>query len=462
MSASVARPPGFRLTMWLFLSVVFVVTFEQVHWNVAGSINLADILALGFLGMFALERFATRDYKLVRSSAAVVGFLFAFLVVYLLGFFNLTTNQGESQFSKGIVKFVIHFCFLVAGTTYLARRSERFFWQVLGIFCAGVVINGVYGIAQLLAARSGFNLDNVLLNPLTGGASKINIYGRFETTQAIYRPQALTGDPNHLGIMIDIPLLILAPIYLRLEKDHPWRRRLGIIITFLILVEIATLSRSGIAGAIAGAAILAAVYRRKLRTNTALAPLAAAVAVLAVIVATRLSYFIKIFQTRVQTGGSSTSAHFAVYGFIPKVLRSNPLLGLGFNNFSVYYEKVTGKTNWGPHSFYVSLIVETGLVGTILFACFLWYMWTRLHRARRLGGLLAENGDAAATRVRPLAWGMTAAFIATLVANIFYLTMTFYYFYVFLMIVLATPLVFARRFRLSNPSHTPGSVRALA
>ncbi|HSP71006.1 MAG TPA: hypothetical protein VLN26_01485, partial [Gaiellaceae bacterium] len=53
-------------------------------------------------------------------------------------------------------------------------------------------------------------------------------------------------------------------------------------------------------------------------------------------------------------------------------------------------------------------------------------------------------GDPAAARVRPLAWGLTAALAGTLVANFFYLTMTFYYFYVLAMLVLAVPLVFSR------------------
>src|SRR2546429_1894821 len=101
----------------------------------------------------------------------------------------------------------------------------------------------------------------------------------------------------------------------------------------------------------------------------------------------------------------------------------HPLFGLGFNNFSVYYQFVTGKTNWGPHSFCVALIVETGLVGTALFAVFLWYVFRRLKDARALGRLLAAARDPVAARVRPLAWGLTAALVGTMAANIFYLTM---------------------------------------
>ena len=68
----------------------------------------------------------------------------------------------------------------------------------------------------------------------------------------------------------------------------------------------------------------------------------------------------------------------------------------------------------------------------------------RLRAARALGRRLAADGAAAAARIRPLAWGMTAALAGTMVANLFYLTMQFYYFYAFAVLILALPLAFAR------------------
>ena len=91
-----------------------------------------------------------------------------------------------------------------------------------------------------------------MISPLTGGASSINVYGIFEQTGFIYRPNALTGDPNHLGIMLILPLLILTPLYLRLERGNPWKLRLGLTLAFLLVVEVLTLSRSGIGGLILG------------------------------------------------------------------------------------------------------------------------------------------------------------------------------------------------------------------
>ena len=353
------------LTAFFFLATAFSVTFEKVHWELAGTVSLADVLTLLFLISFAVEWALRSSVRVPLSAAVVAAFLAAFLLVYLIGFFNLDTGQALAQFGKGLVKFVIHFAFLAVAIAYLARRSERFYWLALGWFCAGLAANSAYGVAQLAAAETGRDLDAIVLAPLTGGASAINIYGAVEG-QSVFRPNALTGDPNHLGIMLVMPLLVLTPLYLRLERGHPLRMPLALLLGFLLVVELATLSRSG-------------------------------------------------------------------------------LLGLGLNNFSVYYEFVTGKTNWGPHSFYVALIVETGVVGTLLFAAFLRYLFTRLREARRLGRKLAELRDPVAARLRPLAWGLTAALAGTMAANAFYLTMQFYYFYFFAALGAAAPLVFSRR-----------------
>ena len=136
--------------------------------------------------------------------------------------------------------------------------------------------------------------------------------------------------------------------------------------------------------------------------------------------------------------------HFQVYDFIPQVLHMHPLFGLGYNNFSVYYEFVTGKTNWGPHSYFVALLVEGGLVGTAVTFVFLLYVFRRLARGLQVGRVLVAAGDPLTRLVRPLVWGMTAALVATIAANSFYLTMPFFYFFVLVMLAVALPSVFAR------------------
>lgn len=434
-------------TEWLFVATVFTVTFAQIHWSVGGDLSLSDILTALFLAAFAVRRLERWDGRFTRSSVVVFTFFVAFLLVYLLGFFNLGSTDALAQWGKGMVKFLLHFLFLVAASALVVRRGERFYWLTLWTFLAGITANAIYGVLQLgVAASTGGNLDAAVLSPLTGGASQINIYG-IVSGQNVYRPQALTGDPNHLGVELTIPLLVLLPMYLRLDRASRWRLPAITLLAFLLVMELATLSRSGLLGLGCGFLLLAAPYRHHLLSRRVLIPLGGVCLVLLAIVLRRQHFFATVIASRVQTNANGTSTHFAVYDFIPQILSSHPLLGLGLNNFSVYYQFVTGRTNFGPHSFYVALIVETGLVGTAVFAVFLGYLFRRLRTARAIGRSLQKLGDPLASRVRPLAWGLTAALVSTLAANVFYLTMSFYYFYVFALLIVTAPAVFAHRSR---------------
>jgi O-antigen ligase len=347
---------------------------------------------------------------------------------------------------KGTVKFAIHFAFLACAVAHIARRAQSFYWRALGWFVAGLVANGIYGLLQLgVAEGSGGNLDRTVLSAIgsyqRGG---INVYGAVDG-ENIYRTNALTLDPNHLGIMLIIPLLVLLPVYLRLERGHRLRVPLALVLVFLGIIELATLSRSGLLGVAAGLLVLAVPYRRLLLTPRVLVPLALVAAVVAAVVAQRTGFFEAVFRSRTSLGGGSTRVHLEVYELLPPVIDQHPLFGLGLNTFSSYFEFVTGRSNWGPHSYYIALLAETGIVGAALFLCYLAYLFRRLGVLRRIGRTLAEAGESVSARVRPLAYGLTAALVGTLVANAFYLTMQMYYFFAFAIFVLAAPVVFSRR-----------------
>ncbi len=144
-----------RLTRVLFLATIFSVTFEKVHWDVAGQVSLADLLAIGFIASFAADRIARGDLRLPRTSIVGFGFLIAFLLVYLVGYYNLDTAVAAAQYGKGMTKFVIHFLFLITGVAYLARAARTYYWQALGFFTAGMVCNAIvrHRAAALRARR---------------------------------------------------------------------------------------------------------------------------------------------------------------------------------------------------------------------------------------------------------------------------------------------------------------------
>jgi len=402
------------------------------------------VLGTVFVVCFGLEPLGQTSRGFPRTVAIVLLFGLAFLAVYLAGFYNIETDEAAAQFAKGLARFAITFSFAAAGIAYLARKPLRFYWLSLGVLCGGIAFNALYGIVQLAYAQSGGNLDQALLGPLLGSARPINFYGAVQGAD-VYRPNALTNDPNHLGIVLLLPILILTPLYLRLERGHRFRLLLGVLLPFLLLVELATLSRSGLLGLTVGTLILLVPYRRRLVSAAVLVPLACLALVLAWVVSRRVDFFETVVRSRLDTQTGSTATHFDVYGLIGPALHGHWLFGLGLNTFSVYYEAVTGLTNWGPHSFYAALVIETGIVGTALFALFLFWVFRRLRAGHRLGRALAAVRDPLAARVRPLAWGLTAAIVGVMAANAFYLTMQQSYFYALTMLALALPVVFGRR-----------------
>jgi hypothetical protein len=439
--------PRRRLLDLLLFATVFSITFARVRWAVGGlDVNVSDVTASLFLAGFVFSRLERRDWSLPRTSLALGAFFAAFGVVYLVGYFNLETVADRDLFAKGLAKFAVHFGFLLAAVAHLARRSEAFYWRTLGWFVAGIGANAAYGLLELgYAEATGGELDQVVLGPITGEVTGgINYFGQVDGA-AIYRTNALTLDPNHLAIMLVVPLLVLLPLYLRLERGHRLRAPLAALLGFLLVVELATLSRSGLLGLAVGLAVLAPVYRRFAVSARFLVPLASVVAVVAVVVLQRADFFQTVFRARTNLGTGGVRVHFDFYQLLPPAFDLHPVFGRGLNTFSTYFEFVTGRSNWGPHSYYVAVLVETGIVGALVFLLFLGYVLRRLGALRALGRTLARTGDEAAARVRPLGWGFTAALAGTLAANFFYLTMQMYYFFVFMMLVLAAPVVFGRR-----------------
>ena len=47
---------------------------------------------------------------------------------------------------------------------------------------------------------------------------------------------------------------------------------------------------------------------------------------------------------------------------------------MGFNTFAVFYEFITGRSDFGPHSIWVATLVETGIVGLAVYLAYFFYL----------------------------------------------------------------------------------------
>ncbi|HEY1480775.1 MAG TPA: O-antigen ligase family protein [Gaiellales bacterium] len=437
----------------LLLATLTVTTWAKIHWQFAGQVAFEDILAILFLIVFVFDRVVRRDWTLPRGAIALLLVLLGLEIVFLLGFFNLDTHDALDQYAKGMTKYFVHFAFLIAGVAHIVRRGKRFHLITVGALCGGIALNAVYGVLQLMAkVGGGINLDKVVVGPLTagqGGVGGINVFGEATGVQGgsfvqlgVFRVNALALDPNHLGIMLCVPILILLPFSLRRGIHDRVGLALAGVIAFCTGVEILTLSRSGFLGLAVGLAVLAVPLRRKIFSPKLVVPVLIAVACIGV-GASQSHYVRTVIKTRATVSDRSAQVHYQIFSLVPPVLDQHPLLGLGLNTFSVYYEFQTGRTDWGPHSFYVALIAETGLIGSAAFGLFLIWLLIRLAVLRRAARLLALRGDPDEARAGPLADGLLAALLGTMAANVFYLTMQFYYFYALVLVIVTAAELYA-------------------
>ena len=358
-----------------------------------------------------------------------------------------------------MTKFVLHFGFLVCGTQYVIDRGERLLRRTIGAFVLGLALNCAYGVAQLArAGRRGRQSRQGLIGPLTfgqGSLGGINVYGQTTAVESgsyvslgVYRVNALALDPNHLGIMLCVPILLLLPFALRAGV----RSRYGLVLAGLL----ALLHRRRGAHALALRAARPGLRARSCwrgrcagnccsRASSPRSPARRACSALAL---ASSPYVRQVVRSRVTLSDNSAKVHFQFFDLVQPVLDAHPVFGLGLNTFSVYYEFLTGKTNWGPHSFYIALLDETGLAGAVRVRGLPAWVGLRLAvilravarpRAprRRRGRRLACARASASGRVsRPRS-----------IANVFYLTMQFDYFYGLVLIVAAASALAVERVR---------------
>ncbi len=419
----------------LLLITLFVQTMEKIQWQAGGlQLLITNITCAVFIGAFLLARIERRDDSMPRVCVTLTGFLLAFFAVYLAGYFDLQTKQDLAFWAKGVLTWLVHFVFLVVAAAHVLRRGAGLFDRALKWFIYGIAANALYGLLELvLVVGAGINLDRLVVAPLTAGQGKtngINVYGQVAGSQNIYRINALTGDPNHLGVMLCVPLLVLLPIYL---SDRRANRRMGLLLLFLLVVQVLTLSRSAALGDLVGLCVLAPTILKRLPSVRTLV-LAVAVPLVAFAALYSASSFVRtVVASRTNVQGHGVQTHFEFYSLVQPALMPHPLFGRGYNTFAVFYQFLTGKSDFGPHSFWVATLVETGVVGLALYLVFLGWVLANSVLMRR----------APDPQRQLLGAGLTAALVGTVAANFFYLTMGFEYFYVVLLLVVTGAALFA-------------------
>ena len=441
-----------RLVSPLFLAAVFCATFEKVHWNVAGTVYLADVTTLAVprrLG--ARPARPTRSARPAHRGRAPAASSSRSCSSTCSASSTSTRQQAADQFGKGIVKWLIHFVFLDRRRhrTWPGARA-RYYWRTLAWFFGGITFNALYGILQL-ARRAGGPQPRLVLRQAADA--------RREPDQHLRRGRGIERLPaERAHRRPEPPRDHAARAAARARADLPAARAAPSAAAAARVADRAAAARRAddalaqrAARARVGALVLAVPYRHLLWTRAAALPLVSSRCPCSSRSTGASDYFETVVRSRIETSGRGTSAHFGVYGFIPGRPAPAPALRARLQQLLRLLRVRHRQDELGA-----ALVLRRAARGgrprrDAAVRRFLLYVLHRLGVARRIGRALAAAGNPEAARVRPLAWGMTAALLGTMAANAFYLTLSFFYFFVFAALALATPIVFGA------PSLTPRS-----
>ena len=210
-------------TSFFFLATLFCVTFEKVHWNVAGHGRASPTSSRScFLLAFSLEPRRPRDARVPRTALVAARLLRARSCSSTWSASSTSRRtQALAQFAKGMVKFVIHFLFLARRRRVRSRgaASASTGGRSAGS-SAGWSRTRPTASSSSLAARPGGNLDATLLSAAHRRRELDQHLRRGRTGRASTARTRSPATRTTSGSCSIVPLLVLTPIYLRLERGH--------------------------------------------------------------------------------------------------------------------------------------------------------------------------------------------------------------------------------------------------
>jgi len=228
----------------------------------------------------------------------------------------------------------------------------------------------------------GFIWMFILANGYDAISSAIAYFGgSLMFAQGIDRAESLSGaDPNTLAVNLDlaIPFMVFAFVW---TKNRFLRVALVVLSAAAVFTVAITGSRGGVIGLVLALFFVWLLSPKRILTASVfLLVMAVGWVVLPPQYKTRYS---SIFNSEVDP---STQGRFNAWKAGVNMFIARPLTGVGVGCFPVAYASgdYSDRASWlRPHSLYVQLIAELGLVGVLTFVPLIFYMMRRNFRLRK-------------------------------------------------------------------------------
>ena len=341
--------------------------------------KLVDILLLGVLVGLFLHRAERQIFGASPlNRVLLVIFVLTYLSLWQGAFYlggPLPISLDDPRFSDWKNYVEMFFLFFIAAASIRTRKQMAI---VIGLMCVSVlIVNRNY--QNTLGGRDFSQFSYALRDAGALGYAGENGMGAFQAEFAIF----LIG----LAAFAKKPMLKLG--------------LLAVAVTSIYCLEL-TLSRGAYAGFLVGLFVLGLIKERK-------------ILILLVIILVSWQTFVpnavkqRVLMTYQEGEGldSSTGERVTLWQDALLVFNEDPILGTGFNTYA-YMGRVGPYTD--THNYYVKILIETGLVGLLIF---LWLLGVACKMSWRLFRVAKDPVMSA------LSCGFFAMMICTIVVNFF-------------------------------------------
>ena len=344
-----------------------------------------------FAGVLVYLAFAhARIADFVWADQAVQNWGLLISVSTLLGYFLFEIHKSPPHF-YGLKALLAFWAWLAIACLFAYDSSLAFpkLYQYSTIFVMTILIAAVANSEERIRALLTTIGLSVGILGSKGALDFLITGGRFR----MQGPGGLMADENEyaLGLNLAIPILF----WLAATEDRRWRcwifRAMAVACGITV---VGTRSRSGFLGLLLAAILLVAYSRRKV---VGLVGLGLASLIFFVVVPQAAMERYQGIPTADEQDASAM-ARIQMWHAGARMIRANPVTGVGLRNFELAVPRFSSAQPRAPHNAYVALAAEAGIPACLLFLALIFGAMWRMFRLRRR---LLQDG---ATRV----WRLTA------------------------------------------------------
>ncbi|OGS03927.1 MAG: hypothetical protein A2251_05170 [Elusimicrobia bacterium RIFOXYA2_FULL_47_53] len=339
---------------------------------------------------------------------------------------TLVSGRGEMLYIKNvkqIISFGIMLLHFIVLRHIFARMKINSLQKIMGLFTSATFIIALYSFYQFFALINNWPYTDILRNnthysivvpeAARGWIGTIGI--------PLRRTWAFMPEPSFWGTYLLIAIGLLFPFAYN-SKNIKNR----VVFITLIIALIISFSRSAWAGLMLLSLYFFYVQLRKLRFKLKI-PLLLFAALAAALIFGSV-YFSKRFDILINAvtfSDWSSSERFGTFGKAFEVFFEHPIIGIGWGNTPFFLKSEV------TYNFYVQILLETGIIGFILFILFL----TQIYRS--LNSFIDKVKDD--EEASKLAFGLKMSFLALLIIWINIPTYNFSYIWFILSLIVALP-----------------------